>query len=281
MIKNFENFDKRMMLIESFEQYDSVNEGWKENVLVGLMSLFGLVSTGQETPKYKFPKDGRQHKIEYSQENVDKLIKRGWSLDSTSVEEFFQRIKKDAPDTVVISAKIQVDGEKFASGKYNISDEIKNEIGATLDQIVDEKGLIINITIESSTDKQGLSNNLQNELKSLGFSPDNKGLSEARSNSISEYLKSEGINGTLIKKTILSEQGEGEINQSARYVNITIHYIIKPEAGPDEDIIRGEKDVYFLSKEYGKKKRTLPKIDLNIKKTSIKKIKSSVDCPKW
>jgi outer membrane protein OmpA-like peptidoglycan-associated protein len=289
MIKNFENFDKRMMLIESFEQYDSVNEGWKENVLVGLMSLFGLVSTGQETPKYKFPKDGRQHKIEYSQENVDKLIKRGWSLDSTKIETFFDTLRMKAPNAEIGAVKLKLDNDQFfASGKFKLSDEMKNAISDTLVKIIEQSGVVIKVDIESSTDKQRLKPSLQEELKSLGYSGDNQGLSKARAESISKFLISEGgINETLIEEKNLSEQGSGElgtgIDQSARYVDVVIHYVTdnKIITPPGEEIKR-DKDIYFLSKDKGKPTKSNKPFITWSKKTPIKNCKSRRDaCPKW
>jgi hypothetical protein len=115
------------------------------------------------------------------------------------------------------------------------------------------------VDIESSTDKQGLSKNLQDKLKKSGFSPDNKGLSKARSSSVQVELETSGLDSTLIKIITLSEQGDEEVSQSARYVNVDFYYlqsstVVMPKIEePPKD-----KKTYHLSK---------------IVKTGIKKMK--------
>jgi hypothetical protein len=132
-------------------------------------------------------------------------------------------------------------------------------LDSTITEIIESGGIIIRVDVESSTDKQGLSKNLQDKLEESGFSPDNKGLSKARSNSVQLELEDLGLDLTLIKIITLSEQGDEEVSQSARYVNVDFYYlqsstVVMPKTGePKED-----KKIYHLSK---------------IVKTGIKKMK--------
>lgn len=156
----------------------------------------------------------------------------------------------------------------FESGKYEINSNIKNNIDSILIDIINENGEIISVNIESSTDKQKLSNNLKNMLIKSGFSGDNEGLSNARACGIYDYVKTK-INETLINKTIKFEQGS-TIDAKTRYVSIKFSYIIiEEEIKPSKTIKSDDKTIYYLSKNKPVfKKRT---IDVDMSDVKIKK----------
>jgi hypothetical protein len=241
-----------MKYLNSFNNFDRVNEeeGWKENILVGLLSILGVAGFGQ-----KGPDDGSRRTFHTKEESsIPSLIKRGWTLDSTKVDTLFNEVKGKAPETEMMVTRIRLDKDQyFASGKFELSQSVKDSIYNSMAEIANSRGVITDISIVSSTDKQGLSTNLQTQLKSMGYTGDNQGLSKARSEAISGYLEELGINDTLIQQDQKYEQGSGEIDQSARYVNVDIYYMkveikdipIKPETS------QSVTKTYFLSKEKG------------------------------
>lgn len=231
------------MEVMRFNQFnEELNEGWKTNILVGLMSLLGSQAMGYGT-------DGNKITTKTNLERTaQSYIKQGWKLDSIQIDTLVNKIKAENPDTMVMVTRLKFDkNQYFESGKFQLSQSVIDSIYSSMMEIADQKGVVTNIEITSSTDKQGLSANLANLLKSLGYSPDNKGLSKARANSISEYLKSLGVNETLISTQEMFEQG-GEIDQSARFVSLDIYYLIKkypPE--PEDKVVKSVKKTYYLS----------------------------------
>jgi len=120
--------------------------------------------------------------------------------------------------------------EYFESGKFTLSPEIKEAIQNELNNI---NGVVTDIIVTSSTDKQGLTPNLQSQLKKIGFTPDNQGLSKARNQAIVSYLTSElGVNNTLITSQEKFEQG-GTVDQSARFVSVDIYYLQTTYSQPE------------------------------------------------
>jgi hypothetical protein len=220
---------------------------------------------------------------------MQSLIKQGWSLDSTAVDTLYSQILKSKPDTEIVATRLTLDKDQyFQSGKFILSDDMKTSIDSTLMEILSNNGIIIKIEIESSTDKQGLSQNLQNDLKKLGYTPDNKGLSDARCNSVSDFLEQLGVSDSLILKNKLFEKGEGEIEQSARYVTVDFYYMIVSESvKPAEyDVTSKVKKTYYLSKE---QKPTGKTIKLSRRGTKTKKLgpiknhlkRPAVKCAEW
>jgi outer membrane protein OmpA-like peptidoglycan-associated protein len=269
-----------MKYLSSFNSYE-VNEGWTENVLVGLLSLLGSQVMGQ--------KSNISHTKTKSDASMKSLIKSGWSLDSTAVDTLYYQVLKSKPDTNIVSTRLTLDKDQFfSSGKYELTPEMKSSIESTLTGILNENGIIFKIEVESSTDKQGLSQNLQKELSGLGYSPDNKGLSKARCESVSNFLELLGVEDSLIISSQLFEKGESEVEQSARYVNVDFYYMmVSEEVLPAEfDSKYKVKKTYYLSKE---QKPTGKVIKLKGGRTKTKKLgpiknhikRPAVKCAEW
>jgi outer membrane protein OmpA-like peptidoglycan-associated protein len=273
-----------MKYISDFNSYKAqeINEGLKENILAGLLSLLGHYVSGQDVQKKI------AHTKTYSETAAKSLIKQGWSLDSTSVDTLYSTLQQSKPDTQIVATRLTLDKDQFfESGKYTLTDGMKQSIDSTLEEIINSEGIIIKIEVESSTDKQGLSSRLQDELSARGFAPNNQGLSDARSGSVSDYLEQVGINDTIIQTTKLSEQGEGEVSQSARYVHVDFYYLIESEAVTPSEVDTDPKikKTYYLSKERapgkpikvggpGKKTVTLGPIKNKLKISDVR-------CAKW
>ena len=85
----------------------------------------------------------------------------------------------------------------------------------------------------------------------MGYSGDNKGLSKARNEAVTKYLVELGVNDSLIRSEQKYEMGSETIQQSARYVNVDIAYmVVNKDVTPSEVSKEPQiKKTYFLSKE--------------------------------
>jgi outer membrane protein OmpA-like peptidoglycan-associated protein len=261
-----------------FNQFDKLNEeeGWKTNVLVGLLSLLGVQAMGHKV------KDERHLTTHtHLQSTVQSYLKQGWSLDSTQVDTIYAKVKAEKPDTIVSVARLKLDKDQyFDSGKFGLSQEVKDSISQTLNSI---NGVVIDIVITSSTDKQGLSINLQNQLKSLGYSADNIGLSKARAAGLEKYLTTLGVSDSLIRVQTQFEQGSGTIDQSARFVSVDIYFLqITETIKPGEKIVPKVNKTFYLSKDVNYKHKHIRGGGPIMKMLGpLSKIKRGYSCPAY
>jgi outer membrane protein OmpA-like peptidoglycan-associated protein len=286
------------MRIKKFDDFkkSSINEeeGWKDIALGAAMAAGTLIpnqaSSQSKNIDIKFP--GREvtrtvTKSATTEDQVEKLQKMGYKLNKTTVDTIWTTITEKAPETPVQVTKISYDDNQyFASGVYTLSPEMKDSIDQTIEYIISNNNDILAISVESSTDKQGLSTKLQNELKSKGYEPSNKGLSKARCESISNYLvTSKGIDESIIDTLNQAEMGEGIVDPSARYVVVKLVYM-KKEDTRAADITKQVpelKTTYFLSKDVTTKKYhhlkiRLPHIKIKHHRSKVKYHKNLTDC---
>ena len=175
------------------------------------------------------------------------------------------------------------DNQYFASGKYNLNEDMADSISSTIDDILAQGGIISGIKVESSTDKQGLSLRLQNELKGIGYSGDNTGLSKARCGQITDYLVGLGVDSSLVTSNQVGEGGTGTVDASARYVIIKIVYLDKEIVSTPGIVekVPQLKEVHYLSKEVEitkYKKKRYKKHHVKHKRTKIKKCSNITKC---
>ena len=224
------------------------------------------------------------HKKVKTEAEADKLVNRGWTLDSTQVDTLWTEVTIQKPDTTVHIDEIRFDDNQyFASGKYNLNEDMADSISSTIDDILTQGGIISGIRVESSTDKQGLSLRLQNELKGIGYSGDNTGLSKARCEQITDYLVGLGVDSSLVTSNQVVEGGTGTVDASARYVIIKIVYLDKEIVSTPGivDKIPQLKELHYLSKEVEitkQKKTRHKKHHVRHKKTPIKKCRNINKC---
>jgi outer membrane protein OmpA-like peptidoglycan-associated protein len=224
------------------------------------------------------------HKKVKTQDEVDKLVNRGWSLDSSQVDTLWKEVTIQKPDTTVHIDEIKFDNNQyFASGKYNLNEDMGDSISSTIDDILAQGGIISGIQVESSTDKQGLSLRLQNELKSIGYSGDNTGLSKARCEQITDYLVGLGIDSSLVTSNQVVEGGTGTVDASARYVIVKIVYLDKEVVATPGIVekVPQLKEIHYLSKEVKvtkHKKTHHKKHHVKHKRTHIKKCSNITKC---
>jgi outer membrane protein OmpA-like peptidoglycan-associated protein len=219
-----------------------------------------------------------------NQEGVDRLVSKGWTLDSTQVDTLWKEVTIQKPDTIVHKDEIRFDDNQyFASGKYNLNEDMADSISSVIDNIISQGGIISGIQVESSTDKQGLSIRLQSELKGIGYSGDNTGLSKARCEKITDYLVGLGIDSSLVTSNQVVEGGTGTVDASARYVIVKIVYLDKEIVSTPGIVekVPQLKEVHYLSKEVKAtkhKKTHHKKHHVKHKRTHIKKCSNITKC---
>lgn len=240
----------------TFEQYNNqLDEGLKTNILIGLLTLIGTSTFGGN----KLPYKAITHT--HSENALKSYIQQGWTLDSTQVDTVFTKVKSEKPDTIVMVTKLKLDKDQyFESGKFTLSQTVKDSLSNSMTDVLNDNGIITGIVVTSSTDKQGISANLQKLLLSLGYTADNQGLSKARNDVIRKYLTGElGVNSSLIESNEMFEQGNG-IDPTARFVSVNIYYLQITQSiksGPETTITKVNK-TYHLSKDgINKTKRKL------------------------
>ena len=230
---------------------------------------------------------GVKEKQVLSDQELVNLLKREWNLTGVQTDTIIDTLKVIAPDTTSSQYLLNFgDSTFFESGGYNLNNQEIQKINNVVDFIQQEGNVLLNITIETSTDKQGLSINLQNKLEDLGYSKNNNGLSQARNNQIKQILIKQGINDSLIGQVILSEQGTQTIDQNARYVKVRFNIInIKKDITfkEKEEIKTTYKNTYNLIYFYAKSKqiKEKPKIKLPSCKIKIKLFKKESYCPAY
>jgi len=198
---------------------------WKEGIS-------NLIS--KESPRIHF----MTNKVEYSKTG-DYKAQNGWlkvweeKSNSTEVE---QTVKN-------------YDTTLFELGGFKMTENLKKMVEKDTNDI-SSKYEIIEVIIESSTDKTPLTPNLKTDLKTLNYSENNEGLSKARANQIRQILILNKIDESKIKEVDLVEQGDSPKTEeerlklikskegydtTKRYVQVKFKYKKKP----------GENFVYY------------------------------------
>jgi hypothetical protein len=149
------------------------------------------------------------------------------------------------------------DTKLFELGGFKMTENLKKIVEKDTNDI-SSKYEIVEVIIESSTDKTPLTQNLKNDLKTLKYSENNQGLSKARANQIKQILISNKIDESKIKEINLFEQGDSPKTEQERlelvkskegydpqkrYVQVKFKYKKKP----------GENFVYYQRIEIEKK----------------------------
>jgi outer membrane protein OmpA-like peptidoglycan-associated protein len=300
-----------MKHLHSFNQYNNdekVDEGAKDWLLGSLMLLGSVAGYGQNLPKVGHKDVDKKHYIstikkDYAEKDSvmmasdeRRLLKQGWTKLATDIDTLWNETIVKVPDTIVSTLSLKFDNQVlFGSGRFDLTPEVKSELDSAFQQLLDQSGILTGVKVVSSTDKTPIGQRLQSTLKSMNLSPDNDGLSKARSNSIKSYLVSgvnvDGdslpINDTLITENNLSEQGS--INDpGARYVYVNITFLSsKSIAGESEELKRTPttKTTVYYQKEFEKTKKKkhfhfrLPKFRIfNFGKIGKNR---QTSCPKW
>jgi hypothetical protein len=204
-------------------------------------------------------------------EKQDEMKSKGWVLvwiDKTAATPSQEIMSGDKTITIPFT-----ESKFFESGKSMLTSEFKIKFDEEMSKINKDK--IVEIEIESSTDKMPLGKELKNYLSKKGLSPDNKGLSINRANQVVELIKGLGIPVEKTKITPKVEQGtvpedpkeqlrRRKLNlgydDSARYVKLNITMSGEVEKIPGDE----EKNIYYYERLIPKTTQKVPpEIKLN------------------
>lgn len=235
LIENFKTFENQQLILESDYFNPELEEGRFSNLaLAAIMGLSGILGgnvTAQDLGQRDLPKNVKEILTKTTEDPAEahRLQIMGWRLTDTQIDTIWNA---SPPDTVVTTISIRLaEGSYFESGKFELSPDQKETVEEGLRTVLGEGGVLINVGIESSTDSQGLSAALSNKLEQMGLPGNNEGLSVARSNAIQDYMEDQGVNGDIIETNNLSEKGEGEIDETARYVKVSLVYLVNDQGG--------------------------------------------------
>jgi hypothetical protein len=246
--------------IKKFNQFTPINEeeSWLKKGLTGLALLLSIWSgkAATDSESYDKGKDKKMHLKVKDDKSMERLVKRGWTLDSTQVDTLMQTVIINHPDTIIIQDEVSLQDnvQGFDSGKFILSNRIAGSINNYLKSIEEQGGILTDVNIESSTDKQRLRPNgtAWNNLKDSGYSTDNAGLAKARAESISKYLISKfSISDSIIDISLKPEQGTQVVDSNFRYVSVNFTYLVISYDVLGSQEIKEPKinTTYYLSKE--------------------------------
>lgn len=231
-----------------FVNQQKVDEGLLANIALGVLTTLASIGGAHAQTKTSEPHKSVQHAKTTSEQRAVQLVNKGWQIDSTKLD----TIWKTNPKAEVLVTEFNMDlSQGFESGRFKLNEESKKAIDSVFADLQEDGQIVTKIVIESSTDKTPISQRMQKET---GIKT-NADLSEARSNSIIQYLLEQGLvskeNAKEIEKILLSEQGTKD-DPTARYVKLVIYSMIPADVQPGGT----EKEVttYYLSKENQTKK---------------------------
>ena len=225
---------------------------------------------------------------------VKSLLEKGWALSKIEADTLKKYIMETDQKMEVVWVDVDMStstDKKFEQGSFELTDEGKDEIKSMIEGISSVGGVIGHIEVESSTDKQRVSDELNAILTSRGYDKGNEGLSQARNDSYVEVIK-EFLGDTIsINQSVLFEQGGGELGATtpqdpeARYVKLKISYFVvevkgqaNPEAKTFEEIITYNFELTKDKSEAQVKPVPPKKYKIKINKPNIKTNNSS-GCP--
>ena len=222
-----------------------------------------------------------------------KKLKSGYAISEIS-QDTIRQIMTDTVqgEAVVDTLKLPYNvGDMFGAGKFVLSQDGKTSIKDILDSLQSQRYSVIGIHIESSTDKQRVSDDLNKRVSDLGYKTSNEGLSQVRNDQIKKVLLDLGIDASMIKQTVLFNEGRGKLgavnpqDASARYVTLEVDMIKIEDSAPEDEIITTVEEViaynFKVAKVMGKKfTLRLPSMSVNPKNGKKGKCNSTT-CPSF
>ena len=127
--------------IKKFNQFTPINEeeSWLKKGLTGLALLLSIWSgkAATDSESYDKGKDKKMHLKVKDDKSMERLVKRGWTLDSTQVDTLMQTVIINHPDTIIIQDEISLQDnvQGFDSGKFILSNRIAGSINNYLKSI--------------------------------------------------------------------------------------------------------------------------------------------------
>jgi len=210
-------------------------------------------------------------------------IGKGYVLKSFNLTKDTLISELPAETTLDTTLNVDLSGNLFDEGRFELNNQTVSELSDIIKVIELNGGTINSIVIESSTDKQRISPELEPKLVDAIGKGGNEGLSTLRNGKVKDYITSLGVDSSVVKQDIKWEQGKGEDNAetpqdpSARYVRVIID-VSYDVAGLPSDATVGKitEDVYFVLIKKGEKtgsrrsKGSKGKSNTNSRKNSCK-----------
>ena len=183
-------------------------------------------------------------------------IKQGYAIERVEITRDTLISELPAETTLDTTINVDLSGDLFGIGKYTLKMDSKNayNLRYIISMVEKNGGKVLSVTIDSSTDKQRLSDELEADVfKAIKISG-NKGLSTLRNNEVRDYLVNDlSVDKSVIKQNILYNKGKGEDNAAteqdpdARYVTVKI-VVSYDVAGLPSDSTVGKvtEEVFFV-----------------------------------
>jgi outer membrane protein OmpA-like peptidoglycan-associated protein len=245
VVKNIE------MVLNDKDQLDKAIDSLESR---GMEDAAEIIQNNAEKAKEQIKKFGATKQIgakDYYR--LAELLKKGYAISGITTKTAIDTImtKPEYENSIVYFDTLDIDynsDELFGVGLYELSPEFKDSLNGVLDQLKENELSVLAFNIESSTDKQRIGG-AGKRLEADGYEASNKGLSEARNNSVKESIESifSDSEMPIINQEIKYDQGKGEDNAatpqdpSARYVTIQIvckkiqpNLVIPPASKPTE-----------------------------------------------
>ena len=248
-----------------------------------LQKLLGVNDAKIDTFRTKYAKTAKQK------------IGQGMTLKTINISRDTLISELPAETTLDTTLNVDLSGNLFDEGKFELNNQTVSELNDIFKVIELNGGTINSIVIESSTDKQRISPELESKLVDAIGKGGNEGLSTLRNGKIKDYIISLDVDSSVVKQDIKWEQGKGKDNAetpqdpSARYVRVVID-VSYDAAGlpPDDTVGKITEDVYFVlikkaentgsKKSGGKKYKSKIKLRKNSCKFNFLKGKG-IPCP--
>lgn len=273
---------------------ETLNEGWKETVVAGLMMLGGVMGAQAQranvpavsvradadksiTIPNPFGDEIVRNRTQATQDvqRMKQLLNRGWELDSVVLDTIWVSVKEMAeirPDTIKIqSGYIDNTADYFDAGMFNLSSNYMQLLSDTLQAYKGQA--FINIWITASTDKQRLKPETEQRLTSAGYEPTNAGLAQARAEAIRNYLVNDlSVNADSIHFDLKPEQGLGTEDEYAtgefRFIDVEFNFVNIPDIPPAP--VTPQDPEYELEKTFYLSRQELKQSEIEIPIPSIK-----------
>jgi flagellar motor protein MotB len=169
----------------------------------------------------------------HSDKDLQRFLKLGYHLTSVDRDIVIKTLTDTVPSEDVTSLPITLDENEamFQSGKFQLQEQDISNIKHILDSLESSNSVLLNVSIISSTDGQRLSGNLKKSLTSLGYTPNNEGLSHARAETLEKALENLGVDKSIISEPKILFKDDGVIDQGYRYVIAILDVVqLKPAA---------------------------------------------------
>lgn len=213
---------------------------------IGYEDAYELITKNADSIKREISKPLKKTYMRgASDDNLGELLDKGYAIANINSDTIRKVVSLD--DSLTLSDMVEVvtmnlpNDNLFVTGGYELKPGITNEITKFVDSVKSSGAIVTGVKIEASTDKE--------PIRSLASDSDSTGnvkLVELRINSVTDVLKSAGVNDSKITECAIPNNPNSSKfsrtmsgperalarakSKSSRYVNVTIE-VLKPVEG--------------------------------------------------